>query len=82
MTPSFDLEILGVLNASILSIWRNIGGAIAPPAPPVPPPLVRAVLADGEKVGKPWCTAQNFFGFKEPKLNKKYIKKISKHKRC
>ena len=71
--------MLGVLNSSILPIQRNTKGAIAPP---VPPPLVRAVLADGEKTRKPWCTAQNFFGFKKPKLNKKYIKKISKHKRC
>ena len=31
--PSFDLEILGVLNANILPISRNIGGAVAPPHP-------------------------------------------------
>ena len=29
-----------MLNANLLSILKNIGGAIAPPAPPVPPPLV------------------------------------------
>ena len=32
-------EILGVLNATFYPISRNIGGAIAPPAPPVPPAL-------------------------------------------
>ena len=31
--PFFVLEILGVLNASILSISRSIRGAIAPPVP-------------------------------------------------
>ena len=31
-----NLEILGVLNASFLPTFRNIGGAIAPPAPQVP----------------------------------------------
>ena len=35
----FDLEILGVLNSNIPPISSNIGGAIALPAPPVPPPL-------------------------------------------
>ena len=34
-----NLEILGVLNASFPPIFRNIGGAIALPAPPVPPAL-------------------------------------------
>jgi len=34
-----NLEILGVLNASFSPIIRNIVGAIAPPAPPVPPAL-------------------------------------------
>ncbi len=34
-----DLKILGVLNATFYLILRNIGGAIAPPAPPVPAPL-------------------------------------------
>ena len=38
--PSLEIEILGVQNASTLPILRNIGGAIAPPAPPVPPPLL------------------------------------------
>ena len=37
-------EILGVLNATFYPISRNIGGAIAPPAPPVPPPLGRFTL--------------------------------------
>ena len=41
MVPSFDLEILGVLNSNISLISRNIGGAIAPPAPPVPAPLLK-----------------------------------------
>ena len=35
-----NLEILGVLNATFSPIFRNIGGAIAPPAPPVPPALL------------------------------------------
>ena len=34
-----NLEILGVLNASFPPIFRNIGGATAPPTPPVPPLL-------------------------------------------
>ena len=34
-----NLEILGVLNASFPAVFRNIGGAIAPPAPPVQAPL-------------------------------------------
>ena len=38
VAPYFDLKILGVLNATILPISRNIGGAIAPPVPPVPAP--------------------------------------------
>ena len=29
-----NMEILGVLNASFPPIFRNIGGAIAPPVPP------------------------------------------------
>ena len=33
MEPSFDLEILGLLNANILPISKNVGGAIAPPVP-------------------------------------------------
>ena len=32
--PFFNLEILGMLNATILSISRSIWGAIASPAPP------------------------------------------------
>ena len=36
-----DLVILGVLNATFPLNSRNIGGAIAPPAPPFPPPLCR-----------------------------------------
>ena len=35
-----NLEILGVLNACFPPIFRDIGGAIAPPAPPVPPALI------------------------------------------
>ena len=31
VAPSFNLEILGVLNDNILPISRNIVGAIAPP---------------------------------------------------
>ena len=38
--PLFDAKILVVLNANILPISRNIGGAIAPPATPVPSPLL------------------------------------------
>ena len=34
--PCFDLQILGVLDANIASILRNIGGAIAPPIPMTP----------------------------------------------
>ena len=34
-----DLKILGVLNVTFYLISRNIGGAIAPPAPPLPPAL-------------------------------------------
>ena len=34
MAPSFNLEILGVLNAYILPISRNIRGTIATPATP------------------------------------------------
>ena len=34
-------KTLGVLNTSFFLISRNIGGAIALPAPPVPPPLNR-----------------------------------------
>ena len=37
--PSYDVETLGQLNASISLIPRNIRGAIATTAPPVPPPL-------------------------------------------
>ena len=33
-SPPLDLEILGVLNASILPISSDIGSAIAPLAPP------------------------------------------------
>ena len=33
VAPSFNLEILGVLNDTILPILRNIGGAIAPLVP-------------------------------------------------
>ena len=33
LAPYFDLEILGVLNANILHILRNTGGAITPTAP-------------------------------------------------
>ena len=36
---SCNLEILGVLNATFFHITRNIGGAIAPPAPPLPTAL-------------------------------------------
>ena len=36
MAPSFNPKILGVLNGYIPPICRNIGGAIAPPAPQVP----------------------------------------------
>ena len=36
---SYILEILGVLNANFFLISRNIGGAIAPPAPPLPTTL-------------------------------------------
>ena len=39
MAPSYDLEILGVLNANSSPIFRNLGGAIAPTAPSVPPAL-------------------------------------------
>ena len=38
-TPSFDLEILGVLDNNILPISRKIGGAITPSAPQEPTPL-------------------------------------------
>ena len=34
-----DLVILGVLNTTLPLNSRNIGGAIAPPAPPFPPAL-------------------------------------------
>ena len=34
-----DLKILGVQNVTFYLILRNIGGAIAPPAAPVPPAL-------------------------------------------
>ena len=34
-----DLKILGVLNVTFFLVLKNIWGAIAPPAPPVPPPL-------------------------------------------
>ena len=37
----FDLEKFGVLNTNNLPISRNIGGVIAPPAPPIPAPLQR-----------------------------------------
>ena len=33
---SCNLEILGVLNATVFLISENIGSAIAPPAPPLP----------------------------------------------
>ena len=36
MAPSFNPEILGVLNAYILPISRNVGGAIAPPSSTAP----------------------------------------------
>ena len=36
-----------MLNASISPISRNIGGAVAPPAPPVPAPLSRIRLEAG-----------------------------------
>ena len=36
---SCNLEILGVLKTTFCLISRNIGGAIAPPAPPLPPAL-------------------------------------------
>ena len=39
-----SLEILGVLNASFPTIFRNIGGAIALPAPPVPPALHDSIV--------------------------------------
>ena len=38
------LQILGVLNATFSHIFRNIGGALAPPAPPVPPALIKSDL--------------------------------------
>ena len=39
MAPSLNPEILGVLIAYFLPLSRNIEGAIAPPAPPLPPAL-------------------------------------------
>ena len=41
-----NLEILGVLNATYSPIFKNIGGAIAPPAPPVPPTLLGTISVD------------------------------------
>ena len=40
---SFYLEILGVLNASILSTSRNIGGAIGSPVPPTLITIIKCV---------------------------------------
>ena len=40
---AINLEILGVLNASFSPNFRNIGGAIAPPAPQVPPALTAVI---------------------------------------
>ena len=41
-TAHYDcsLKILGVLNATFFLISKIIGGAIAPPAPPLPPALI------------------------------------------
>ena len=39
-----NLELLGVLDACFLPIFRDIGGAIAPPAPPVPPALDHSIF--------------------------------------
>ena len=51
--PSFNLKILGVLNANISPISRNSGGALVLPAPPVLSPLF--VLVNETIIGCPEC---------------------------
>ena len=67
-----------MLNASFFLIWTNIGGSIAPPAPPLPPALLYLLFVNRQNWKHFPCK-----GLRLPEpLGKDFIATWCRHARC